>query len=422
MDAIELPARPNLEHYKKLAKDLLKAYRSGDSASMKRFQEHLQAPQLTWTSLRDEVQGRLRKLRASKTVGDKLTLADAQLLLAHSCAFESWPKFKKHIEAIRRKSSPISKFETAADAVIAGDISTLTRLLREDPELIRQRSTRAHQSTLLHYVSANGVENFRQKTPKNAVEVAKILLAAGAEVDAENTDYGRGTTLGLVATSAHPAEAGVQIALLETLLKSGASPDGLPGGWNPLTAALANGRGEAAEYLATQGARLDLEGACGVGRLDIVKGYFNQDGSLKRKATKKQMKDGFAWACEYGRTKVAEFLLDQGMEIDARLRNHGNTGLHWAAFRGHADLVKLLLARKARLDIKDESFDGPPLGWALHGWDPNDTQRRYYEVVALLANAGAAVDPGWLADPDLPLPAKIRADSRMLAALRGEIA
>jgi hypothetical protein len=159
-----------------------------------------------------------------------------------------------------------------------------------------------------------------------------------------------------------------------------------------------------------------------VGRLDIVKGYFNQDGSLKRKATKKQMKDGFAWACEYGRTKVAEFLLDQGMEIDARLRNHGNTGLHWAAFRGHADLVKLLLARKARLDIKDESFDGPPLGWALHGWDPNDTQRRYYEVVALLANAGAAVDPGWLADPDLPLPAKIRADSRMLAALRGEIA
>jgi len=420
MDAIELPARPNLEHYKKLAKNLLKAYRSGDSASMKRFQEHLQAPQLTWTDLRKQAQARLHKLRASKIVGDKLSLADAQLLIAHSCAFDSWPKFKKHIEAIGRKSSPVSKFETAADAVISGDVAVLKRLLRETPELIRQRSTRAHQSTLLHYVSANGVENFRQKTPKNAVEVAKILLAAGAEVDAENTDYGRGTTLGLVATSAHPAEAGVQIALLETLLESGASPDGLPGGWNPLTAALANGRGEAAEYLATCGARLDLEGACGVGRLDMVKGYFKQDGSLKGKATKKQMKDGFAWACEYGRTKVAEFLLDQGMEIDARLRNHGNTGLHWAAFCGHADLVKLLLTRKARLDIKDESFDGPPLGWALHGWGGHPVDG-HYKAVALLANAGATVDPAWLTDPDLPLPAKIRANSRMLAALRGEI-
>jgi hypothetical protein len=26
-------------------------------------------------------------------------------------------------------------------------------------------STRAHRSTLLHYISANGVEDFRQKTP-----------------------------------------------------------------------------------------------------------------------------------------------------------------------------------------------------------------------------------------------------------------
>jgi len=376
MEAKELPARPNLERYEKLAKN---KHRSGINK-----------------------------------------LADARLAIAREHAFESWPKFKKHIEAVRRKDSLVSQFEAAADAVISGDIARLRRLLRENPELSRQRSTRSHQSTLLHYVSANGVEDFRQKTPRNAVEVAKVLLAAGAEVDAANADYGgQGTTLGLVATSSPPDEAGVQIALLETLLEAGASIDGLEGGWNPLTAALANGRKEAAEYLAKRGARLDLEGASGVGRLDIVKSYFRQDGSLKAKATRKQMKDGFAWACEYGRTKVAEFLLDHGMDINARLRNHGNTGIHWAAFFGHVDLVKLLLARKARLDIKDKSFDGPPLGWALHGWNPNDTQGRYYKVVALLARAGATVDPGWLADPDLPLPAKIRADPRMLAALRG---
>ena len=404
MDAIELPARPNLEPYKKLAKDLVGAFRSGDSDALARVKQH---------------HPRFSKLADAELRTAKFALADAQLVIARSHAFESWPKFKKHIEAVLRKSSHVSKFEAAVDAVVIGDITALKRLLHENPALIRTRSTRAHQSTLLHYVSANGVEDFRQKTPKNAVEVTTLLLQAGAEVDAENTDYGPGTALGLVATSAHPAQAGVQIALLETLLEAGASPDGLAGGWNPLTAALANGRGEAAEYLATRGARLELEGACGVGRLDLVKGYFSQDGSLKAKATRKQMKDGFAWACEYGRSSVVEFLLDQGMEIDARLRNHGNTGLHWAAYGGHVDIVKLLLARKARLDIEDESFGGTPLEWALHGWGGHPADG-HYEAVALLVSAGATLDPIWLADPDPPLAAKVRSNPRMLAALHME--
>jgi len=71
------------------------------------------------------------------------------------------------------------------------------------------RSTRDHHSTLLHYVSANGVEDFRQKTPPNIVEITNLLLDAGAEVDAESDAYGGGcTTLGLVATSVHPEQAG----------------------------------------------------------------------------------------------------------------------------------------------------------------------------------------------------------------------
>jgi hypothetical protein len=54
-------------------------------------------------------------------------------------------------------------------------------------------------------VSANGVEGYRQKTPKNIVEIAKVLLNAGADVNAEAEVYGGGaTTLGLVATSVYP--------------------------------------------------------------------------------------------------------------------------------------------------------------------------------------------------------------------------
>lgn len=47
-----------------------------------------------------------------------------------------------------------------------------------------------------------------------------------------------------------------------------------------LDSCLANGRPEAAAFLATRGARLDLEGASGVGRLDVVRTFFNDDGTF----------------------------------------------------------------------------------------------------------------------------------------------
>lgn len=113
-------------------------------------------------------------------------LAGAQLLVARCHGFASWPKFVTHLEAIARTTSPVSQFEAAVDAVVGGDMETLHKLLRENPELKRTRATREHCSTLLHYVSTNGVEDFRQKTPKNIVDVARLLLDAGAEVNAES--------------------------------------------------------------------------------------------------------------------------------------------------------------------------------------------------------------------------------------------
>src|SRR4029079_14228007 len=79
-------------------------------------------------------------------------------------------------------------------------------LLGAPPELARARSTRithfdppAHRATLLHYVAANGVEGYRQVTPANAVDVARLLLQAGAEVDALADMYGgHHTTLSML--------------------------------------------------------------------------------------------------------------------------------------------------------------------------------------------------------------------------------
>src|SRR5207247_10518438 len=96
-------------------------------------------------------------------------------------------------------------------------------------------------------------------------------------------------------------------------------------GQRAVNGCLANGRPEAAEFLARRGAPLDLEGAAGVGRLDLVKSFVNEDGSLKANATTAQMKSGFNWACEYGRTSVVDFTLQKGIEVGERHR--GETGL-----------------------------------------------------------------------------------------------
>src|SRR5262249_33386511 len=156
-------------------------------------------------------------------------------------------------------SSPAARFERAADAVVLGDVSLLERVIKQYPDLIHARSARTHHSMLLHYVGANGVESWRQRTPKNAVQITEMLLNAGAKVDATADMYNGGcTTLGLVATSCHPRDAGLQQPLMDVLLAHGASIEarGAGGGRNAglmVNSCLANGRPEAAEYLGRRG-------------------------------------------------------------------------------------------------------------------------------------------------------------------------
>ena len=106
------------------------------------------------------------------------------------------------------------------------------------------------------------------------------------------------------------------------------------------------------------------------------------------------------------------------MRIDAR--PHGETGLHQAAYGGHATIVKMLLNKKAPVDVKDNRFHNTPLGWALHGWlypPPEAKRRKHVKVVALLVTAGATVDRRWLENDDEG--ERIKADRRMIAALSG---
>jgi Ankyrin repeats (3 copies) len=406
-DALPLPSRPRLERYKKLAKELVKACKSAKPDAIRvwaqewvealvklsslKIARHLPVSIQRWV---DEVEefGK-RKLLGGESAEKSCVLANAQFVIARSHGFESWPKFAKQLESLARTNSSVSRFEAAADAIVSGEVATLKRLLREEPELIRARSTREHNATLLHYVSANGVEGYRQKTPKNIVEITEVLLNAGAEIDAVADVYGGGcTTLGLAATSGHPERAGVQDALLHTLLDHGAN---LEQPWiagnrqSIVTSCLANGRPKAAEFLASRGAHLNLMEAAALGRLDVVKSFFGFDGKLKSDAAKEQLEEGFLFACRYGRHEVVEFLLGKGADPAAH-RGDGQTGLHWAAIGGHLETVKLLLRHKAPLEVKN-TYGGTVLDqtlWsAAHGGDPDV----YIEILKELVVGGAQI-------------------------------
>lgn len=293
-----------------------------------------------------------------------LARADAELVVARECAFESWADLVAFTEAVAREG-PAARFEAAVDAVVSGDLDALRAMLREQPDLARARSTRRHHATLLHYVAANGVEGERQRTPANAVEIARALLDADAEVDALADMYDHQcTTMSMLVSSSHPARAGLQVALAETLLDHGAAFEGPGTEWrSALMTALAFGFLETARALARRGAPVrTVAAAAGLGRLD-------ETARLLPAADAPSRHLALALAAQLGHVDVVRLLLDAG-EDPSRYNPEGchshATPLHQAVAADHVDVVRLLVERGARLDLRDMVYDGTPLGWALY--------------------------------------------------------
>lgn len=394
-DINRLPAHADAKQYQQEAALLAIAFRSGDPAAVERIQNYHS----------------LLGKQADPVITDATFDEDhAQQVIAREFGFADWKKFVAFIEEMQKQDSPVAQFETAVDAVIAGDTTTLRSLLLENPGLTKARSMRVHEATLLHYTAANGIENYRQKTPPAIVAIAAMLLEAGAEVDAAFPGYsGDGATLGLVATSVHPARAGVQLALLQLLFDHGASIDGLPGGWQPMMAAVANARPEAVEWLAGHGAKMSVVAAAALGRIDLVKKFFHADGSLKDEAPAwgvpgdpaARLLKAFIYACIYGHTAIAAFLAARGADPAAQ-DNDQYTGLHWAAHGGHLDTMNWLLEQKVPLEIKN-CYGGTVLGQALWsaanhagGWGGNKPGFDYLPVIERLLAAGAKAEPHWV--------------------------
>jgi ankyrin repeat protein len=142
-------------------------------------------------------------------------------------------------------------------------------------------------------------------------------------------------------------------------------------------------------YLADRGAKLSLQAAAGVGRLDAVKSFFNEDGSRKSKTTKKQVQSAFSSACGWGRMNVVEYLLDKDIDLKDG-GGDGQTPLHSAVIGGHSEVVKLLLKFNPPLEVRN-MYGGTVLGQTLWSAAHNGDPQVYTQIIETLIAAGAKV-------------------------------
>jgi hypothetical protein len=343
-----LPPDADLNHLKCQAKDLFKARTERDPQVAQRIREF---------------HPRFKHAAVPAIFDAKFSLADAQLTIARERGFASWPKLKRRVEKpapADNLSLPFQEriqdpaFRRAVDLLDGGDVEGLRAQLRAHPHLVHQRvifegGNYFQNPSLLEFVAENPIRY--GKLPANILEVAKLILDAGAKNDRATLDE----TLGLVCSGRVPRECGVQIPLIDLLCDYGADPNrGMP---------CAHGEFEAVGALLRRGARVDLPVAAALGRVEDAR-------RLLTNASPEDRHRALALSAQFGHTEIVHMLLEAG-EDPNRYNPPGfhahSTPLHQAALAGHEETVRLLVERGARLDLKDTIWQGTPEGWASHG-------------------------------------------------------
>jgi hypothetical protein len=99
---------------------------------------------------------------------------------------------------------------------------------------------------------------------------------------------------------------------------------------------------------------------------------------------------GLVYACLYGRREIAQCLLECGVDVAAQ-DGHGQSGLHYAALGGYLDILQLLIAHGAPLEVKN-IWGGTALGQATWGVMNEQPGPDYTGVIQMLLEAGARIE------------------------------
>jgi len=159
--------------------------------------------------------------------------------------------------------------------------------------------------------------------------------------------------------------------LMDLLLEHGASLDVTRD--DALDGSLANHSPAAAEKMIDLGARVDVLAAAALGRMDLLRGFFDADGRLlsrpRRHGQEMPERDAIGLALLYayvrGQREAVDFLLEKNGNWDVTGVNNG-AALHRAAWNGDLAMVQRLVAAGADTSNRANPFNSTPLSWAQH--------------------------------------------------------
>ena len=98
-----------------------------------------------------------------------------------------------------------------------------------------------------------------------------------------------------------------------------------------------------------------------------------------------------AHAARNNNTSAVRLMLTAGLPVDTSSQHHA-TPLHWAAWHGNVEMVRLILAHHPPIEEASNDYKGTPLNWAMHGSE-NGWHRPsgdYPATVEALLDAGAS--------------------------------
>jgi hypothetical protein len=273
MPSRTLPSRPNLNQLKRQAQELRRLHRAGDHSAAARIAAH---------------HPEMQRLPSRAVLAQPMALADAQLVVAREYGFDGWARLKRHVDTAIRVApfNTHPRFDEAVAALDAGDSVKLRSLIAADPALVHARTNLEPPynyftaATLLHHVAGNPDRGRLSGTlgplPENIVEIARLLLDSGADVNAATLGPNGGTTMGLLVTSKQASDSGVSGPLMDILLERGATLDLKKP--DVLDAPLANHAPRAAEKMIELGAKVDVLAAAALGRMDMLRSAFDKKG------------------------------------------------------------------------------------------------------------------------------------------------
>jgi ankyrin repeat protein len=274
------------------------------------------------------------------------------------------------IELLDRSIIRDPSFRAAVGAIRRGDAAKLARLLESEPRLLRERilgpecyreasRPQYFRDPKLFWFIANN-PTLAKRMPDNMVEIARLMISHG--VDRSDLDY----ALELVMTSAPARAQGLQIPLVELLLKAGAMP-------TERAIDMTLGHRELAPILALlkAGHSMTAPIAASLGRTDAL-------AALLRVASAEEIQRSFGMAAINQQTEAARLALDAGADPNAFMPVHTHTlALHQAVLDENMGLMEVLIRHGARTDIADTLWNATPLDWAIHQKKPR--ARAYLE-------------------------------------------